>query len=50
MRADRTHVIVGAGHAGGRAAQAMRQYGFEGEILRFGQEPHVPYERPPRSK
>ena len=50
MSADRTHVIVGAGHAGGRAAQAMRQYGFEGEILLIGEEPHVPYERPPLSK
>ena len=50
MRADRTHVIVGAGHAGGRAAQAMRQYGFEGRILLIGEEPHVPYERPPLSK
>ena len=50
MDADRTHVIVGAGHAGGRAAQAMRQHGFEGRILLIGEEPHVPYERPPLSK
>lgn len=50
MDADRTHVIVGAGHAGGRAAQAMRQYGFEGRVVLIGEEPHVPYERPPLSK
>lgn len=50
MFADRTFVIVGAGHAGGRAAQAMRQYGFEGRILLIGEESHVPYERPPLSK
>ncbi|MCY4397279.1 MAG: FAD-dependent oxidoreductase [Rhodospirillaceae bacterium] len=50
MSADRTFVIVGAGHAGGRAAQAMRQCGFEGQILLIGEEPHVPYERPPLSK
>ena len=50
MSADRTYVIVGAGHAGGRAGQAMRQYGFEGRILLIGEEPHVPYERPPLSK
>ena len=50
MDAGRTHVIVGAGHAGGRAAQAMRQCGFEGKILLIGEEPHVPYERPPLSK
>ena len=34
----------------GRAAQAMRQYGFEGRIVLIGEEPHVPYERPPLSK
>ncbi len=50
MSANRTFVIVGAGHAGGRAAQAMRQYGFEGRILLIGEERHVPYERPPLSK
>jgi 3-phenylpropionate/trans-cinnamate dioxygenase ferredoxin reductase component len=43
-------VIVGAGHAGGRAAEAMRVFGFEGRILLIGDEPHLPYERPPLSK
>ncbi len=43
-------VIVGAGHAGGRAAEAMRALGFEGRILLIGDEPHLPYERPPLSK
>ncbi len=50
MDADRTFVIVGAGHAGGRATQAMRHYGFEGRVILIGEEPHVPYERPPLSK
>ncbi|MCY4310234.1 MAG: FAD-dependent oxidoreductase [Rhodospirillaceae bacterium] len=50
MDADRTFVIVGAGHAGGRAAQAMRHYGFEGRVILIGEEPYVPYERPPLSK
>ena len=50
MDGNRTYVIVGAGHAGGRAAQAMRQFGFEGRIVLVGEEPHVPYERPPLSK
>lgn len=43
-------VIVGAGHSGGRAAESLRALGFEGEILLVGDEPHLPYERPPLSK
>jgi NADPH-dependent 2,4-dienoyl-CoA reductase/sulfur reductase-like enzyme len=43
-------VIIGAGHAGGRAAEAMRQAGFTGEIVLLGEEAHVPHERPPLSK
>ena len=45
-----THVIVGAGQAGGRAAEAMRAHGFAGRIVVIGEEPHPPYERPPLSK
>jgi len=45
-----THVIVGAGHAGGWAAIAMRQAGYGGRILLIGEEPWRPYERPPLSK
>jgi NADPH-dependent 2,4-dienoyl-CoA reductase/sulfur reductase-like enzyme len=45
-----THVIVGAGQAGGWAAIAMRQAGFAGRILLIGAEPWRPYERPPLSK
>lgn len=43
-------VIVGAGHAGGRAAQALRQAGFAGALTLVGAERHPPYERPPLSK
>ncbi len=43
-------VIVGAGEAGGRAALALRERGFGGEIVLIGEEPHAPYERPPLSK
>ncbi len=50
MPSSETFVIVGAGHAGGRAAEAMRMLGFEGEIVLIGAEPHLPYERPPLSK
>ena len=45
-----THIIVGAGQAGGWAAIAMRQAGFAGRILLIGEEIWRPYERPPLSK
>src|SRR5215470_12901163 len=45
-----TIVIVGAGHAGGRAAQAMRAAGFAGCVILIGEETYPPYERPPLSK
>jgi 3-phenylpropionate/trans-cinnamate dioxygenase ferredoxin reductase subunit len=43
-------VIVGAGLAGLRAAQAARTAGHEGELVLLGAEPHAPYTRPPLSK
>ena len=43
-------IIAGAGHAGGQAAASLRQEGFEGEIVIIGDEPHIPYQRPPLSK
>ncbi|WP_375248731.1 NAD(P)/FAD-dependent oxidoreductase [Sphingomonas sp.] len=43
-------VIVGAGHAGAQAAIALRQRKFEGTIALIGDEPDLPYERPPLSK
>src|SRR3546814_12301224 len=42
--------IVGANLAGGRAAAALRQNGFEGRIALIGEERWLPYERPPLSK
>ena len=47
---DRGVVIVGAGHAGGTAAALLRQYGYEGSIALIGEEPLIPYQRPPLSK
>jgi 3-phenylpropionate/trans-cinnamate dioxygenase ferredoxin reductase subunit len=43
-------VIVGAGHAGAQAAIALRQAKFAGSIAVIGDEPDLPYERPPLSK
>jgi 3-phenylpropionate/trans-cinnamate dioxygenase ferredoxin reductase subunit len=43
-------VIVGAGHGGAQAAIALRQAKFEGTIAIIGDEPELPYERPPLSK
>lgn len=43
-------VIVGAGHAGGRTAQALREAGWDGPIRLIGDEAVPPYERPPLSK
>ena len=43
-------VIIGAGQAGGEAAFALREGGFAGPVTIVGEEPHIPYERPPLSK
>jgi len=43
-------LIVGAGHGGAQAAIALRQRKFEGSIAMIGEEPELPYERPPLSK
>ena len=43
-------LIVGAGHAGAQSAIALRQAKFEGTIAVVGDEPELPYERPPLSK
>ena len=46
----RSIAIVGANLSGGRAAEALRQAGFDGRITLIGEEPWRPYERPPLSK
>lgn len=43
-------LIVGAGHGGAQAAIALRQNKYEGTIAILGDEPELPYERPPLSK
>lgn len=50
MAGSATFVIIGGGMAGGKAAEALRDNGFDGEIILFCDENHLPYERPPLSK
>jgi NADPH-dependent 2,4-dienoyl-CoA reductase/sulfur reductase-like enzyme len=43
-------VIAGAGQAGFQTAASLRQEGFDGRIVMIGDEPGLPYQRPPLSK
>lgn len=43
-------LIVGAGHGGAQAALALRQQKYAGSVALLGDEPDLPYERPPLSK
>ncbi len=45
-----TIVIVGAGHAAGQLLATLRQEAFAGHIVLVGDEPYLPYQRPPLSK
>ena len=45
-----TFAIVGGGLAGAKAAEALRDKDFTGEVVLFAAEEHLPYERPPLSK
>ncbi len=47
---DDTVLIVGAGLAGARCAEALRAGGYDGRVVLVGEEPHPPYERPALSK
>jgi 3-phenylpropionate/trans-cinnamate dioxygenase ferredoxin reductase subunit len=46
----KTFVIVGASLAGAKAAEELRNQGFDGDVKLIGSEPERPYERPPLSK
>jgi NADPH-dependent 2,4-dienoyl-CoA reductase/sulfur reductase-like enzyme len=46
----RSICIVGASLSGVRTAEALREKGFDGGITLIGDEPHLPYDRPPLSK
>ena len=42
--------VVGAGLAGTRAVQSLREDGVDGQVIMVGNESHLPYERPELSK
>ncbi|MGR4877917.1 NAD(P)/FAD-dependent oxidoreductase [Streptomyces sp. LARHCF249] len=50
MAANTAFVIVGASLAGAKAAQTLREEGFDGPLVLVGEESERPYERPPLSK
>jgi 3-phenylpropionate/trans-cinnamate dioxygenase ferredoxin reductase subunit len=45
-----TFVIVGASLTGAKAAQELRDQGFDGRVVLIGDEQELPYERPPLTK
>lgn len=47
---SRTVVIAGAGHAAGQVVATLKQKHFDGRIVLVGEEPYLPYQRPPLSK
>ena len=50
MTTSSTFAIVGGGLAGAKAAEALRDKDFDGHVVLFAAEQHLPYERPPLSK
>jgi len=43
-------VIIGASHAAAQLSTSLRQEGWDGDIVMIGDEPYLPYHRPPLSK
>jgi 3-phenylpropionate/trans-cinnamate dioxygenase ferredoxin reductase subunit len=50
MSVEGAYVIVGASLAGAKAAEALREGGFDGPVVLIGEESERPYERPALSK
>ena len=50
MADSRTFVIIGGGLGGAKAAEALREKGFDGKVVLLADEEYLPYERPPLSK
>src|SRR6185437_2174270 len=47
---EQTFIIVGASLTGAKAAEELREQGFDGRIVLLGSEAERPYERPPLTK
>jgi len=45
-----TVLVISAGHAAGQLVSTLRHKGYDGRIVVAGEEPWVPYQRPPLSK
>ncbi len=45
-----TILIIGAGQAGSQAVDTLRREGYTGRLVLIGDEPELPYQRPPLSK
>lgn len=43
-------VVIGAGQAGLQICDSLRKGGFDGRLVLIGEEPELPYQRPPLSK
>lgn len=50
MAHPKTITVVGASLAGLRAIETLRREGYTGRLVAIGEEPHLPYDRPPLSK
>lgn len=50
MTTSSTFTIVGGILAGAKAAEALRDNDFNGHVVLYAAEDHLPYERPPLSK
>lgn len=47
---QQTVAIIGGGQAGFQTAASLRELGFAGHVHLYGEEPYLPYQRPPLSK
>ena len=45
-----TIIVVGTGHAAAQVVDSLRREGFGGRLVLVGEEPNLPYQRPPLSK
>jgi 3-phenylpropionate/trans-cinnamate dioxygenase ferredoxin reductase subunit len=50
MNLPGTVVVIGTGQGGFQVAASLRDEGYEGDIILVGEEPTLPYQRPPLSK